>query len=123
MLSSKLATQTPTRGWRLPLRSVHAHAHSVVVLGWTGCLVLPLQDLIAEGYSASQTLSQLHSKLVRMDGLTDKQKSTIAERMGVSQCVGMQARQHCTAGPVLLQWSLLHSLLSPLSNPTTTDCG
>ena len=48
-------------------------------------IVPALQSLIAEGYSASQSLSQLHSKLVAMDGLTDKQKSAIAERMGVSQ--------------------------------------
>lgn len=60
-------------------------------------MVRPPQDLIAEGYSASQTLSQLHSKLVRMDGLTDKQKSTIAERMGVSQCVGSQATLYFTS--------------------------
>ena len=48
-------------------------------------IVPALQSLIAEGYSASQSLSQLHSKLVATDGLTDKQKSAIAERMGVSQ--------------------------------------
>lgn len=43
-----------------------------------------MQEVIAEGYSASQTLSQLHSRLVSMDNLTDKQKSIIAEKMGVS---------------------------------------
>ena len=48
-------------------------------------LLHSIQSLIAEGFSASQSLGQLHSKLVAMDGLTDKQKSAIAERMGVSQ--------------------------------------
>ena len=42
-----------------------------------------VRELIAEGYCASQTLSQLHDKVVAMDSLTDKQKSIIAERMGV----------------------------------------
>lgn len=43
-----------------------------------------IKELIAEGYCASQLLSQLHDKVVYMDSLTDKQKSIIAERMGVS---------------------------------------
>ena len=42
-----------------------------------------VKELIAEGYCASQTLSQLHDKVVAMESLTDKQKSIIAERMGV----------------------------------------
>ena len=40
--------------------------------------------MIAEGYSASQTLSQLHDRLVSMETLSDKQKSVVAEKMGVS---------------------------------------
>lgn len=42
-----------------------------------------VKEVIAEGYSASQTLSQLHSRLVFMETLTDKQKSIIAEKMGI----------------------------------------
>jgi replication factor C subunit 2/4 len=42
-----------------------------------------VKEVIAEGYSGSQTLSQLHSRIVSMDTLTDKQKSIVAERMGV----------------------------------------
>ena len=48
------------------------------------CLCACVQEVIAEGYSGSQTLSQLHSRIVSMDTLTDKQKSIVAERMGVS---------------------------------------
>ena len=47
------------------------------------CVCVCVQDVIADGYSGSQTLSQLHSRLVSMDTLTDKQKSTVAEKMGV----------------------------------------
>ena len=42
-----------------------------------------IKELIAEGYCASQMLSQLHDKVVAMESLADKQKSIIAERMGV----------------------------------------
>ena len=42
-----------------------------------------VSGLIAEGYSASQTLSQLHDHLVGEEAITDKQKSVIAEKMGV----------------------------------------
>ena len=48
------------------------------------CLCACVQEIIAEGYSGSQTLSQLHNRIVSMDTLTDKQKSIVAERMGVS---------------------------------------
>ena len=48
------------------------------------CMCVCVQEVIAEGYSGSQTLSQLHSRIVSMDTLTDKQKSIVAERMGVS---------------------------------------
>ena len=43
-----------------------------------------IKEIIADGYGASQMLSQLHDKVVSMESLTDKQKSVIAERMGVS---------------------------------------
>ena len=42
-----------------------------------------IKELVAEGYCASQLLSQLHDKVVAMESLSDKQKSIIAERMGV----------------------------------------
>lgn len=43
-----------------------------------------VQELLVEGYSVSQTLLQLHDKLITMNTITDQQKSVIAERMGVS---------------------------------------
>ncbi len=43
-----------------------------------------MQDLLLDGYSASQALEQLHDKVVVMPTLTDKQKSVISERMAVS---------------------------------------
>ncbi len=43
-----------------------------------------VQDLLLDGYSASQALEQLHDKVVVMPTLTDKQKSVISERMAVS---------------------------------------
>lgn len=59
---------------------LHKYTRSPLIV-WS---LFHMQEVIAEGYSASQTLSQLHSRLVSMDNLTDKQKSIIAEKMGVS---------------------------------------
>ncbi len=42
------------------------------------------QDLLLEGFSASQALDQLHDRMVVLSTLTDKQKSVITERMAVS---------------------------------------
>ena len=42
-----------------------------------------VQDLLLEGYSISQMLSQLHDVIVVMDTITDVQKSVITEQMGV----------------------------------------
>lgn len=43
----------------------------------------PVQDFIAEGYSAAQLVSQIHDRIVNMDSIRDKEKSVIAERLGV----------------------------------------
>ena len=61
------------------------------------CMCACVQEVIAEGYSGSQTLSQLHSRIVSMDTLTDKQKSIVAEKMGVSlsQYVCIHHRTAC----------------------------
>lgn len=56
------------------------------------CVCVPVQEVIAEGYSGSQTLSQLHCRLVSMESLTDKQKSIVAEKMGVRS----HMQQSCT---------------------------
>ena len=42
-----------------------------------------MQDFIAEGYSAAQLVSQIHDRIVIMDTIRDKEKSVIAERLGV----------------------------------------
>ena len=44
-----------------------------------------VKELLAEGYSVSQVLLQLHDLVVPMGTITDVQKSVITERMGVSQ--------------------------------------
>jgi len=47
-----------------------------------------LQNVIMEGYAASQILSQLHDKIVIKDNLSDKQKSIICEKMAkVDRCL------------------------------------
>lgn len=47
-------------------------------------LELTVKDLIAEGHSGYQVLTQLHDMLVTADFLTDKQKSVVLERLAVS---------------------------------------
>ena len=54
-----------------------------------------MQEVIAEGFSASQTLSQLHDRVVSMETLSDKQKSVIAEKMGVSRVTLTLSRDWC----------------------------
>jgi len=51
-------------------------------------LEVNLQEFLLEGYSVAQLLSQLFDKIVAMDTISDKQKSVIAERMGVSSWKG-----------------------------------
>lgn len=43
----------------------------------------PWQNLVDEGYAATQILSQLHESIIEKD-FGDKQKSAIAEKMAVS---------------------------------------
>ena len=50
-----------------------------------GSVDTKVQQLLIEGYSVSQMLSQLHEVLICMTTITDDQKSVIAERMGVSK--------------------------------------
>lgn len=42
------------------------------------------QNMVDEGYAATQILSQLHESIIEQD-LSDKQKSAITEKMAVSQ--------------------------------------
>ena len=56
---------------------------------------------MAEGYSASQTLSQLHDRLVTMETLSDKQKSVIAEKMGVSGILYNSTGLQCLFGQIV----------------------
>ena len=42
-----------------------------------------MNDFAAEGFSASQLLTQLHERVIFASDLTDKQKSAIAEKMAV----------------------------------------
>ncbi|BFZ00501.1 hypothetical protein BsWGS_03540 [Bradybaena similaris] len=47
-----------------------------------------VQNVILDGYGASQVLGQLHDKLVVKDDLSDKQKSIICEKMAkVDRCL------------------------------------
>lgn len=41
------------------------------------------QNIVDEGYAATQILSQLHESIIEQD-LSDKQKSAITEKMAVS---------------------------------------
>uniref|UniRef100_A0A2C9KDZ4 Replication factor C subunit 4 n=1 Tax=Biomphalaria glabrata TaxID=6526 RepID=A0A2C9KDZ4_BIOGL len=51
-------------------------------------LDVAVQDIIHEGYAASQVLNQLHDKIITLDSLSDKQKSVVCEKMGeVDKCL------------------------------------
>ena len=43
-----------------------------------------IQDILADGYSSSQIISQLFDELVNRKDINDNQKSEIAERLAVS---------------------------------------
>ena len=43
-----------------------------------------IQDILADGYSSSQIISQLFDELVNLRDIDDNQKSEIAERLAVS---------------------------------------
>ena len=43
-----------------------------------------IQDILADGYSSSQIISQLFDELVYHKEINDNQKSQIAERLAVS---------------------------------------
>lgn len=47
-------------------------------------LEVKVRELLAEGYSVSQMILQLHEIIVNMETISDAQKSVIAECMGVS---------------------------------------
>ncbi|CAL1547814.1 unnamed protein product [Lymnaea stagnalis] len=40
-----------------------------------------IQDVIMEGFAASQLLNQLHDRIIMMENISDKQKSIICEKM------------------------------------------
>lgn len=44
------------------------------------------QNMVDEGYAATQILTQLHECVIEQD-LSDKQKSTITEKMAVSHII------------------------------------
>ena len=46
-----------------------------------------LQDVILNGHSAAQIITQLHDLILSMDDVTDQQKSTIMERLAVRLAV------------------------------------
>jgi len=43
-----------------------------------------VQDILADGYSASQIITQVFDQLVTRTGINDQQKSEVAERLAVS---------------------------------------
>lgn len=43
------------------------------------------QNIVDEGYAATQTLTQLHEAIIENGDLNDRQKSAIAEKMAVRQ--------------------------------------
>ena len=47
-------------------------------------LEVRVRELLLDGYSVMQVLSQFHDLLIATETITDAQKSVIAERMGVS---------------------------------------
>ena len=44
-----------------------------------------VENMMAEGYSASQLIGQIHDKIVPAENLTDKQKAVICERLSVRE--------------------------------------
>lgn len=63
-----------------------AFAHSLyVTFSQVECLLC--QNMVDEGYAATQILSQLHESIIEQD-LSDKQKSAITEKMAVSDSGG-----------------------------------
>lgn len=44
-----------------------------------------VNNIMAEGFSITQLLSQLHDAIVNSDDLSDRQKSVICEKMAVSE--------------------------------------
>ena len=45
-----------------------------------------MQDILADGYSSSQIISQIFDQLVEHKEISDRKKSMIAERLAVSSC-------------------------------------
>lgn len=43
------------------------------------------QNIVDEGYAATQTVTQLHEAIIENGDLNDRQKSTIAEKMAVRE--------------------------------------
>ena len=61
--------------------TVQVSSHSICqVQLWYVCA----QDILADGYSASQIITQVFDHLVNQAGINDQQKSEVAERLAVS---------------------------------------
>ncbi len=59
-----------------------AKYYTIVILFWP--VTVCLQDIMAEGHSAHQVITQMHDLLLLLEDLTDEQKSAIFERLAVS---------------------------------------
>ena len=59
--------------------------HHVIII------IYVIQDILAEGYSSSQIISQLFDQLVNHSEINDHQKSEIAERLAVSVVLAVDA--------------------------------
>lgn len=49
------------------------------------CFFLEWQNIVDEGYAATQILAQLHEAVIENGELSDQQKSAIAEKMAVRE--------------------------------------
>ena len=54
-----------------------------IINGVNHCFVC-FQKIIREGFAAYQVLIQFHDRVISMDDVSDKQKSVMCEKMGVS---------------------------------------
>lgn len=77
------------------------------------CVGVPRQDLVDDGYAATQILAQLHESVVEGD-LGDKQKSAIAEKMAVGTC--RNSRSEGLAGRSLVPAGKIKAAPLPLAS-------
>lgn len=77
-----------------------------VTFSHTECVLW--QNMVDEGYAATQILSQLHESVIEQD-LSDRQKSAITEKMAVSDCGGAQWVHNRNIGNVIATPQLFES--------------